>query len=147
MRSHIHAILAVALNSVLSIATADGNSCPITDEQFASQVSTMKDWSVIYSVFKRNLPACPDDGFYAEGYTEAVVVALAQRWFDLRELENLVARDANFRQFVYRHIDASAGETDLRSVLNNAQTKCPKTSVRLCRDIAARAKAAIGELR
>ena len=62
MRSHIHAILAVALNSVLSIAAADGNSCPITDEQFASQVSTMKDWSAIYSVFKRNLPACPDDG-------------------------------------------------------------------------------------
>jgi len=35
MRSHIHAILGVALNSVLSIAAADGNSCPIADEHFS----------------------------------------------------------------------------------------------------------------
>jgi hypothetical protein len=126
-------------------AAADAKSCPVTDEQFVEQLSTMKDWSTIYSVFKRNLPACPDDGFYAEGYTEAVVVALANRWSDLGELEKLLGPDANFRRFVYQHINASADEKDLQRVLSNARTKCPPGSARLCGEIAARAKTAIAQ--
>src|SRR5258706_7195090 len=122
-------------------------TCPVTDEQFLKQLGTMKDWPTIYSVFKRNLPGCPDDGFYAEGYTEAVVVALAKRWADLGGLQKLTTEDAKFRRFVFRHINASADEKDLRQILENARTRCLAESARLCRDIAAQARAAIGQLK
>ncbi len=143
MRAHHLPLHAVALAALFASTTATSSTCPITDEQFFQQLSTMKEWTTIYSVFKRNLPACPDDGFYAEGYTEAVVVVLAKRWADLGQLDKLVTQDAKFRQFVHRHINASADEKDLRQVLRNARTKCPTESTRLCGEIAARARAAM----
>ena len=107
----------------------------------------MKDWATIYAVFKHNLPRCPDDGFYSEGYTDVVVVALAKRWDDLGELNKLMYSDAHFKRFVFRHITASADEKDLRQVLRNARAKCPGELRRLCGQIAAEARTAIGQLR
>jgi hypothetical protein len=142
-----YGFLAVALSSVVGFGAVRGGDCPVSDEQFLTQLATMRDWSTIYSVFKQNLPACPDDGFYGEGYTDAVVATLAHRWSGLKDLERLVTSDATFRDFIYRHIDASGDANDLRMVLANAETRCATTYLRLCNDIAARAKAAIADLR
>jgi hypothetical protein len=147
MRAHHSTLYATALAALFTSTIAMSSTCPVTDEQFLKQLSTMKEWTTIYSVFKRNLPGCPDDGFYAEGYTEAVVVALAKRLADLGELDKLVTQDVKFRRFVYRHIDASADENDLRRVLRNTRTKCPTESARLCGQIAARARAAIAQVK
>jgi len=141
MRAHHSTLYATALAALFTSTIAMSSTCPVTDEQFLKQLSTMKEWTTIYSVFKRNLPGCPDDGFYAEGYTEAVVVALVKRW------DQLVPQDVKFRRFVYRHIDASADENDLRRVLRNTRTKCPTESARLCGQIAARARAAIAQVK
>ena len=105
----------------------------------------MKDWPAIYAVFKRNLPACADDGVYAEGYTGAVVDVLARRWSDLPQLQRLVSRDAAFRTFVYLHIDGTAQTKDLQLVLHNAETKCFVTLRRLCSDIGARSQRALDQ--
>jgi hypothetical protein len=135
------------LVGLLFSTSAFAGNCPITDEQFLKQLSTMKDWATIYTVFKHNLPRCPDDGFYAEGYTDVIVVALAKRWDDLGELDKLVSGDSKFRRFVFRHIDASADDKDLRQVLRNARTKCPPEFKRLCGQVAAGARSAIGQLK
>ena len=143
MRTSVFVASAVVL--VFQAAYLKARDCRLTDEQFFKQLSTMNDWRSIYAVFKQNLPACPDDGSFAEGYTEVIVVALANRWPELQDLENLVARDGTFRQFVYRHIDATADIKDLRRVLSNAKTKCPTRSTQLCKDIATRAQSAIAQ--
>ena len=129
-------------------ARAEGTDrCSLTDEQFLQQLTTMKSWPEIHAVYKRNLPACADDGVYGEGYTEVVVVALARRWSELGELQRFANRDPAFRRFVYHHIDASADEGDLRKVANNARTMCPPNARPLCDEIATRADAAIGVLK
>lgn len=98
----------------------------------------------VHAVFKRNFPACPDDGLYADGYTNMVVGMFATNWRDLNTLSDLAAKDSGFRSFVLRHVDISAGEDDLRRVLRSTQADCPKQSVRLCKEIAHRCKQALG---
>lgn len=94
-------------------------------------------------MFKRNLPVCQDDGLYADGYTNLVVGVLATRWPEIDALDELMGRDEEFKQFIFRHIGISAGEDDLRRVLHSAQTSCPIKSTRLCKEIAARCKQAL----
>ncbi len=96
-------------------------------------------------MFKHNLPACQDEGLYADGYTNLVVGVLAARWQELDMLDDLMQRDEVFGQFVLRHIGISAGEEYLRKVLSSAQTSCTRKSVRLCKEIAARSKLALGK--
>jgi hypothetical protein len=127
--------------------TAKEGICSLTDDEFLQRLSTMKDWPTIYSVFKRNVPACPDDGFYAEGYTDVVVVALAARWADLPLLDSLLVQDAEFKRFILRHVNASADENDLRRVLHNTETKCPAKYERLCAEIRAQAMKAMADLK
>jgi len=148
----MRALIVLALVGVLTATSESsgaegGIDCSVTDEQFLKQLSTMKDWPSIYSVFKHNLPACPDDGFYAEGYSDVIVVALARRWSDVGKLQDLVAGDPRFKRFVLSHIDATTDEKDLRLILRNARTKCPPNTARLCREIAVRARAAIAEVK
>jgi hypothetical protein len=127
----------------LSKANAD---CGLTHEQFMKQLATMKDWPSIYAIFKRNLPGCPDDGFFAEGYDDVVVTALAKRWSNLHALKKLALRDRSFRDFVYQHISVTADANDLRGVLVNAQKRCPPDCSQLCSEITAHAKSAIAQL-
>jgi len=135
---------------LLSFASAHfsrGADCDVTDKEFFQQLKSMNDWPAIYAVFKRNLPACADDGVYAEGYTGAVVGVLARRWSDLAQLQKLVRRDETFRRFVYRHIDATAQTKDLQLVLQNVQTKCSVRFRRLCTDVGARTQRAMDQQR
>ena len=115
--------------------------CRVTDEDFIKrQLPTMKDWQNIYSVFKKNIPQCPDDGVFAEGYDAVVVKTLAKRWSDLPQLKTLASEDTVFRSFVYKHISATTDRHDLQHVLHNANANCPPNCSKLCSDIAGRAK-------
>ncbi|TAJ76653.1 MAG: hypothetical protein EPO42_12045 [Gallionellaceae bacterium] len=107
------------------------------------QITSSSDWTDVHAVFKRNFPACQDDGLYSDGYTNLVVGVLAMQWGDLHTLDELTARDDAFKKFVLRHIAISAGEDNLLRVLRSAQADCPKNSARLCKEIAARSKRAL----
>jgi hypothetical protein len=137
-------VIATLVGAVL-LQTAAGD-CHLTDTEFIKQLSTMKDWPTIYAVFKRNLPACPDDGFYAEGYSDVIVAALANRWSDLPTLNKLLAQDKALQSFVYRHINATTDINDLRRALSNATTKCPSGATSLCNELATRCRSAIAEM-
>jgi hypothetical protein len=119
---------------------------PECSATFLDQLALVKDWTSLYTMYKRNLPACSDDGFYAEGYSDVVVKLLAKRWNDISTLGSLAQTDPSFRDFVYRHIDSSTDPDDLRRVLTNARTKCPSTETHVCAELARRAKAAIADL-
>ncbi|MFA5825711.1 MAG: hypothetical protein WC825_07030 [Gallionellaceae bacterium] len=138
--------LAFAFSAFLFFAVQAANAlegCPVSDKEFLHQITSSGDWADVHAVFKRNLPACQDDGLYADGYTNLVVGVLATRWPEIDALEELMARDKAFKQFVFRHIGISAGEDDLRRVLRSAQASCPIKSARLCKEIATRCKRAL----
>jgi hypothetical protein len=135
MLTHTLAVLALAF----SIDASESVGCP---SDFSRQLAAVKDWNAFYSLHKK----CPDDGEYGEAVSNAVVVTLANRWSDVPALGRLIARDTAFRRVVFRHIDATTDEKDLRRILSNAQTKCPAGRKKLCSDIGAAAKAAIADL-
>ncbi len=137
------AVLALATSS--TVAVEEG--CPVSDKEFLHQITSAHDWFDVHAAYKHNLPACRDEGLYADGYTNMVVGVLAGNWGDLPTLQTLAAKDAAFRAFVLRHIGISAGEDDLRRVARRAQADCPVNSPRLCKEIAARCKAALGDKR
>ena len=134
------AILALAAASVVAAA----ENCPVTDKEFLQQITSAHDWFDVHAAYKHNLPACRDEGLYADGYTNMVVGVLAGNWADLRTLQELTSKDEAFREFVLRHIGISAGEDDLRQVARRARSDCAGDSARLCKEIAARCKAALG---
>jgi hypothetical protein len=90
------------------------------------------------------VPEC-DDGFFAEGYTEAVVKMLA-RWQSIPELTALRAKAPKFFAFVLKHINASADESDLKQILANVQQRCTAEDRELCGVLQKAAEKAIQEL-
>lgn len=140
--------LAFAFSAFLFFAVQTASAlegCPVSDKEFLHQITSSSDWTDVHAVFKRNLPACQDDGLYADGYTNLVVGVLAARWPEIDTLDELMGRDEAFKQFVFRHIGISAGEDDLRRVLRSAQASCPIKSARLCKEIATRCKRALAD--
>lgn len=141
------------LNSILVIAglviwsgqsAAVQEGCTVSDKEFLHQITSSGDWGEVHAVFTHNLPACPDEGLYADGYSNLVVGTMATRWEELDVLNDLVSQDDRFRQFIFRHISISAGEEDLKRVALNAKTRCSKQSAQLCREILVRCKRALG---
>ena len=62
MKLH-HCRLAAFILLCASVAHVTGaTECGITDDELFRQLKSAKDWPAIYAVFKRNLPACADDG-------------------------------------------------------------------------------------
>jgi hypothetical protein len=140
------ASVVLLLHLPISVAAESTASCHMTDTQFLKELSAVKDWDNLYAVYNRYLPNCPDDGFYAEGYSDKVVVLLARRWQDFPKLQRLIRRDQGFRDFVYRHIDATTDADDLKQVLTNAKTKCPVGAEAACASFARQAEQAIAAL-
>jgi hypothetical protein len=83
----------------------------------------------------------------AEAYSAFVAHTLATKWETLRELADVTKTDAAFRKFVIGHIDATASQTDLANVKNNAIQRCTSDSTGLCRQIAAAADQALTEIK
>lgn len=127
-------------------STQSATICSLTDVEFVTAINTLHDWSKIHNFYKKYFPPCPDDGMFAEGYSELIVRTLAKDWHQLPELHVATAKDKRFRAFVLQHIDATTNETDLRVILKNSQSKCLPTHTLLCEEIAQATRAAIKEL-
>jgi hypothetical protein len=139
--------LLVTLLSVLFIAPAFavGTTCTLNDEHWLSQeLPRLKSWKAVHESFQKYTPQC-DDGFFGEGYTEAVVVLLSQHWSSLPKLAAIAKRDPKFEDFVLRHINASADPDDLNSLLTQSATQCPQGHKKICVSIHTAANLAIKE--
>ena len=120
-------------------------SCPTEMYQRAdaSLVGAARSWGAL-SRHHRTFVSC-DDGALAEGYSEAVVTMLADRWEQLDGLVALSGRDVTFRKWAIRHIDATASTDDLKKVVRNA-TRCNGPNAKtLCREIGSAARNALKE--
>lgn len=142
----IKLIFPVLLVANIVIAQESASDCRASDEEFVSQLSTMKDWETIYSVYRANLPCFPDDGMYAEGYSDVIVRAFATQWEDIKILYTLASRNPEFRAFVLRHINATTDPIELEQALSNAESKCPAGIDTLCKEVAKEAVTALEEM-
>jgi hypothetical protein len=142
-------IIAMALSASVGPASAGTNAktCALTDEQFATAINTLRDWSKIHAFYRAHFPPCPDDGMFAEGYSELVVRTLATNWNNLPELRAASSQDPRFKAFVLRHIDATTSEADLRVIQASATSQCPKGSGSLCAEIRKASSRALSDLR
>lgn len=138
---------AVLLLAVFALpVSATDTTCPLSDQQWiANELPGLKSWGSLHKSFQRYVPRC-DDGFIAEGYTEAVVVLLAKHWPSLHELASVTKRNPAFAKFVLRHIDASADPGDLKRIKEQAATQCSSEHKALCSSIHAAAAKAITDL-
>ena len=125
-------------------AFADGKACsPDIERWFSKELPSLKSWQAIHRSFQK---APCDDGIFAEGYSDAIVVMLARHWRALPDLAALVKHDPQFEKFVLRHIDATTDPEDLKQVQTQAGSICPPKHKALCSSIGSAATLAINEL-
>jgi hypothetical protein len=94
---------------------------------------------------QRAFDSC-DDGALAEGYSDAVVTLLAQRWDQFSVFIVLSKEHPAFRRWVIRHIDATASDEDLKKVMLHAATCVDDVKTkRLCKAVRQAAAHALGE--
>lgn len=103
----------------------------------------LRSWSALYHSYK--LYRQCDDGAIAEGYSESVARILVDHWETLPELSTFSRRDARFRRFVLRHLDATLNMDDVEMVRRKAQTRCPKALRPVCVDLIRKADSAMSE--
>jgi len=136
----------IALMLISTYASAEVRECSIEEQRWLDkELPLLTSWPRIHASFLRNVPEC-DDGFFAEGYTEAVVKMLAVRWQSLPELRAFKKNDPKFFAFVLKHIDASADGNDLKQIRANAKQRCAPENRDLCSLIEQAAERAIQEL-
>ncbi len=138
------ALLSLALSAQCTKAAP---ACALTDAEFATALRTLKSWQAINQFHMKHFPPCPDDGMYAEGYSDLIVRTLAMRWSNIPELSSEAKARPVFLEFVLKHIDASADETQLKQVQRRATTQCPSGHAELCNALRKSAQAALAELR
>lgn len=105
--------------------------------------TTFRTWDTLYKSYR--LYGNCDDGAIGENYSESVARILVDQWSTLRRLASLVRKDANFRQFVLKHIDATLEMKDVEKIGTKAKTQCPRGLQPLCADLRKQATSALKE--
>ena len=113
----------VALWSGLAVASADRGCSDTMLKAAEGAVDHVKSWRDVYYLYAKYAP-CDKGGDFAEGLSNDVVHLLATQWSELRELNHLVSKHARFRQFVLRHIDATADSKDLATIVELSASNC-----------------------
>ena len=106
-------------------------------------LSSLKTWNDL-RLWYENYPGC-DDGYFAEGLSDFVVVSLAKRWETLPSLQAEIMKNNGFKHFVLKYIDATMDENDLRMLVTNSKTKCLSNLRPLCKEIQKNVQKALKE--
>jgi len=123
---------------------AQNHNCTMAEGRTALDEAVMlRSWDALYRSY-RKFRYC-DDGAIAEGYSESVARILVDRWSTLPRLAELAAKDAAFRAFVIRHVDATLNTDDLERVEKKTTTSCPPNLRETCKALAIKAEHALKE--
>lgn len=124
-------VLAVLSGAAHSGWAAREISCPPGG---LDTVEGIKSWSQLQQHYHRFGRGRCDDGALAEGYSD-VVEKLLLKWSGVAKLPFLVKSDPEFRAFILHHIDELWQQGNPEIAAAHARKKCPKSAVKLCRDI------------
>ena len=110
----------------------------------ASIVTAAAGWRSLLGHWK-TFASC-DDGALAEGYSDAVVTLLANRWDQFDVFVALSERNPAFRRWAIRHIDATASSDDLEKIVRNAARCAGRAKTKsLCGEVGSAARDALND--
>ena len=123
-------VLAFRCLTALTIAAGFGasssqatlqNTCSIDLEMRAdaSLAQASASWRALLK-HQRTFVLC-DDGYLAEGYSNAVVALFAHQWDQFADFVVLSERHPAFGRWAIRHVDATATDDELTRVMRNAK--------------------------
>lgn len=134
--------LALSSASTSAVAAVARRECTLSESMRADDdTGSLRNWDAVYSWYRR-WAQC-DDGFIAEGNSEAIARILVDHWDALPRLEKLTRRDPALRRWVLENIDATLNVDDLRKLGRHARLDCPPHHSALCRDLSKAAAEAI----
>jgi len=119
------------------------HQCTEGEGRAALEAVTLHSWDALYKSYKSSR-LC-DDGAIGEGYSESVARILSDHWNTLPRLSQLAGKDADFRAFVIRHLDATLNMDDVEKIKKSANAQCPRGLRTLCDDLAKQADSALKE--
>jgi hypothetical protein len=118
---------------LLVIAVVNVRAGDLCNDKADPALFSLKNWNDL-SLWYENYSEC-DDGYFAEGLSDFVVVSLAKRWKDMPSLQIEITKNREFKDFVLKHIDTTTDSNDLRTIGRNVKTKCPVNLHPLCKEI------------
>jgi hypothetical protein len=135
--------LAIALLST-QVGYAQKHHCTDVDGRRAlDEAAMLRSWDALYKSF-RLYHHC-DDGAIGEGYSESVARILVDQWNTLPRFAHLAVKDAEFRDFVMKHVDATLEMSDVNEINKRARTQCPSALHGVCNDLSKQADLALKE--
>jgi hypothetical protein len=139
-------ILLVMIAGIVGAQTGHAQQKHCTDAEARralDEAVMLRTWDILYRSYK-SYQHC-DDGAIGEGYSESVARILVDHWRTLPQLDRFARKDAHFRHFVLRHLDATLNMDDVEKVRKTAKTQCPTGLRTLCDDLIKQANSAINE--
>jgi len=141
---HRHFTAFVLVVSVCCIGRAQEHPCTVAESERAltkALTVTPLTWDALYKSYR--LYGNCDDGAIGEGYSESVARILVDHWRTLPRLASLAKKDADFRHFVLKHVDATLDMKDVEKIRTKAETQCPPGLHVLCDDLRKQATSAL----
>jgi hypothetical protein len=114
-----------------SLLAGQQKPCTDTEERQAEKaVDLLKTWDQVYRAYK-TFAQC-DDGAIAEGFSDSVGKLLANDWRYFPRLMTLAKSDADFANFVVKHVDESLPSRTLEKISKHVKLDCPPDGKKLC---------------
>jgi hypothetical protein len=136
--------LLLILNPALIANAATQKECTVEQSKRAfDEVDRLTNWQAVRNFYRNYLPC--DDGGIAEGVSDDITKLLSNHWSDFPTLTAMIADDSAFEKFIVRHIDATVPDEALQKIRANARSRCPQSSLTICKKIAGAASSAIKE--
>ncbi len=141
--------IAVTLSLIIAllcthVGYAQKHGCTDVDGRHAlDEAAILRSWDALYKSFR--LYRHCDDGAIGEGYSESVARILVDHWNTLPRFAQLAEKDAEFRAFVMKHVDATLEMSDVEKLNKSARTQCPSALHGVCDDLAKQADFALKE--
>ena len=125
------------------VGYAQQRPCNDVEARRALDAGMLRSWDALYRSYK--LYRQCDDGAIGEGYSESVARILVDHWNTLPRLAHLAEKDAEFRAFVMKHVDATLNMDDVEKIKKSAKTQCPTGLRTVCNDLTKQADSALKE--
>lgn len=106
---------------------------PAQAEAADAMVDKLDDWPAVDRFFKAYRQC--DDGYIAEGSSDAIAQLLARQWDTLPNLQALIRQEPALRSFVLCQINTTLDSDELDRIKRNATESCPSDGASLCADL------------
>ena len=124
--------LAASLAFAVSVH-AQEKPCPAADAAKAEKaIDNVNNWPQLHKAYV-DYKHC-DKGNVSETYTDAML-RLIIPWEKVKDFEAALAKDAEFKKFVYAKLKGPAAKDDRDTLYKRAKAQCPKGMDAFCAEI------------